>query len=194
MSKKKKDYQSDQEYYQIIKEVLEHEEFQKRKEYQHHGNINVFDHSLKVSYLAYKLSKKISIIDSESVAIGGLLHDFYYEPWQIKKEKKPFLKKHGFVHASEALQNSKNYFPNLMNKKIENIIERHMFPLNRIPPRYKEGWLIVLIDKWVSMEALTQPKFFKSMIGIHESEQKTTNGKRRIKIIKELPNSLIKKK
>ena len=194
MKKNKKDYQSDQDYYKIIKDILEHEEFQKRKEYQHHGKISVYDHSLSVSYLAYKISKKINIIDSESVAIGGLLHDFYYEPWQTRTDKQPLLKKHGFVHANEALQNSKKYFPNHMNQKIENIIERHMFPLNKVPPKYKEAWLIVLIDKWISLEALKEPTFFKSIIGIKENKEKKTNGKRKIRIIKELPNKIFKKK
>lgn len=194
MSKKKQNYQLDQEYYEIIKDILEHDEFQKRKDYQHHGKITVYDHSLNVSYLAYKISKKIKIIDSESVAIGGLLHDFYYEPWQTRTDKQPLLKKHGFVHANEALQNSRTHFPNYMNERIENIIERHMFPLNKIPPKYKEGWLIVLVDKWVSIEALAQPTFFKSMLGFKETKEKKTNGKRKIKIIKELPNVILKKK
>ena len=77
-----------------------------------------------------------------------------------------FLKKHGFTHAKEALENSKNVFPDLMNEKIENIIERHMFPLNKIPPKYKEAWLITIVDKIVSLEVIFEPTFFKSLIGI----------------------------
>ena len=73
------------EYYKIVKEILENDEFKKRKNYAHHGSISVYDHSLKVSMLAYELSKKIKVADSKSVAIGGLLHDFYDRPWQIKK-------------------------------------------------------------------------------------------------------------
>ena len=46
------------EYYNIVKKVLEHEEFLKRKEYKHHGEISVYDHSLKVSKIAFKISKK----------------------------------------------------------------------------------------------------------------------------------------
>ena len=32
-----------------------------------------------------------------------------------------------------------------------------MFPLNKIPPKYKEGWLIVLVDKADSMDFLMHP-------------------------------------
>lgn len=155
----------DKEYYEIIKEILEHEEFQKRKSYKHHGSITVYDHSLKVSQTAYKISKKLKNMDSKSVAIGGLLHDFYDKPWQDSKEKKPFFKKHGFVHAREALLNSEHYFPQYMNVKTKNIIERHMFPLNKIPPKYKEAWLITLVDKWVSFEVMIHPTFFLKLFG-----------------------------
>ena len=73
--------------YEIVKDILENDEFKKRKNYAHHGSISVYDHSLKVSMLAYELSKKIKGADSKSVAIGALLHDFYDKPWQIKKVK-----------------------------------------------------------------------------------------------------------
>ena len=144
------------EYYKIVKDILKSEEFQKRKTYKHHGDITVYDHSLAVSKLAYKWAKKLNR-DYRAAAIGGLLHDFYFEPWQENQEKKPLLQKHGFVHAKEAVVNSYQYFPELMNKKIENIILRHMFPLNKIPPRYVESWLVTLADKQVSLEVIKEP-------------------------------------
>lgn len=155
----------EKEYYEIIKTILENEEFQKRKHYKHHGSITVYDHSLKVSKLAYKISKKFKSMDSKSIAIGGLLHDFYDKPWQENKEKKPFLKKHGFVHAHQALVNAEIHFPEYMNEKTKNIIERHMFPLNKIPPKYREAWLITMVDKWVSLEVLLHPTFFVKLFG-----------------------------
>lgn len=154
------------EYYEIVKEILESDEFKKRKEYNHHGKITVYDHSLSVSMKAYNYAKKRKKYDAKSVAIGGLLHDFYYKPWQENIEKKPFFKKHGFVHAKEALENSKQKYPHLMNKKIENIIERHMFPLNKVPPKYKEAWLVTVVDKIVSLEVIFQPIFFIKLFGI----------------------------
>ncbi len=154
------------EYFEIIKDIIDNEEFKKRKEFHHHGEISVYDHSLKVSYLAYKISKKFKNLDHRSVAIGGLLHDFYFRDWQSYKEKRPFLKKHGFVHAHEALINAEKYFPELINNKTKNIIERHMFPLNIKPPKYKEAWIVSLADKIVSLETLLQPKFFLKLFGL----------------------------
>lgn len=143
------------EYYEIVKNILEHEEFLKRKTYKHHGKISVYEHSINVSKKSYLFAKKHNF-DYKEAAIGGLLHDFYYEPWGNKKEKTKFFKMHGFSHASEAKINSKKYFGYLITKKTEDIIEKHMFPLNIRLPKYKESWLITIVDKIVSLEVLTQ--------------------------------------
>ena len=50
------------EYYKIVNKILNHPEFQKRKQYAHHGNISVFDHSLAVSKVSYYLAKKLKKI------------------------------------------------------------------------------------------------------------------------------------
>lgn len=153
-----------EEYYNIIYEILANDEFQKRKEYKHHGDISVYEHSLAVSKYAYIIAKKLGY-DYKSAAIGGLLHDFYDQPWQDNQEKKTFFQQHGFIHAKQALNNSKKIFPELMNKRIENIIERHMFPLNKIPPKYIESWIVNLCDKYVSLEVIKEPKKIPLLFG-----------------------------
>lgn len=156
------------DYYSIVNEILENEEFLKRKKYRHHGDISVYEHSFSVSKLSYSIARKINIsfgkqiINEYDIAIGGLLHDFYYKPYTEDHEKKPFFKQHGFVHAREALDNSKKYFPQYINKRTENIILRHMFPLNIVPPKYLESWLITIIDKYVSMEVF--PYLLKKVV------------------------------
>ena len=76
-----------EEYLEIVSNILEHPEFQRRKDFPHHGNISVYDHCLAVSYTAYCIAKKMGV-DYKSAAIGGLLHDFYTSPWQDCTEKK----------------------------------------------------------------------------------------------------------
>lgn len=147
------------EYYNIVKDILHNKEFCKRKKYEHHYNESVYEHCLRVSFDAFCIAKKYKL-DYKSVAIAGLLHDFYDKPWQDNNEKKPLLKKHGFVHAKEALKNSQKYFKEYMNDIIENSIERHMFPLNITPPKYIEGWLLVLIDKVDSIDFIIHPSAF----------------------------------
>ena len=157
------------EYYSIINEILKNEEFQKRKNFMHHGNLSVYDHSLAVSKLSYTLAKRLKK-DYRSAAIGGLLHDFYVNPWKEIKEKQKLLKKHGFTHALDAKNNAKLYFPNLLNKKVENIIERHMFPLNVIPPKYIESWIVTFVDKYVSMVEINVDIKTPAFVYMGESE------------------------
>ena len=75
------------DYYLIAKDILNSEEFIKRKKYRHHGDISVYEHSLKVSKLSYDIARKINlsfkkqIFNEYDMAIGALLHDFYYKPY-----------------------------------------------------------------------------------------------------------------
>lgn len=150
------------EWYEIVKPILDNPEFQKRKNFNHHGTITVYEHTMRVSILNYKMAKRLHL-DYKSAAIAGLLHDFYYKPWMEDHEWKPLFKRHGFTHAKDALENSRKVFPELMNKKIENSILRHMFPLNICPPKYLEGWLLTIADKKVSLECIHQIGFYKDL-------------------------------
>lgn len=160
------------DYYSTVSIILEHEEFEKRKEYMHHGKYSVYEHSLKVSIIAYKVAS-ILRLDKKSVAIGGLLHDFYDKPWLIdgrpvKNESKNFLKSHGFIHARQAAKNSYIHFPELMNSKIEDIIVKHMFPLNILPPLYLESWIVTICDKYISLEIFKNPRQLHKYVGINK--------------------------
>lgn len=149
------------EYVKLVKPILEHEEFLKRKEYPHHYNESVYDHVLRVSYDCYKIGRKLHL-DYKSLAIAGLLHDFYDKPWQSDFEKKPLLQKHGFVHAEQARMNAIKYFPELVDDKIGSMIKTHMFPLNKRLPKYKESWILTIVDKADSMDFLFHPLLMSS--------------------------------
>lgn len=159
------------EYYHIIHEVLKSDEFQKRKQYCHHGNITVYEHSLRVSKLSYVMAKKLKK-DYKTAALAGLLHDFYYHPWQENRTKEKFFQAHGFTHAKEARLNAYSFFPELMNDRIEDAILKHMFPLNKGVPRYVESWIVTLADKYISCEVFKHPKTLPSLIGFKKKERK----------------------
>lgn len=148
----------DNEYKEIVSDILKHDKFLELKQYHHH-NSSVYDHSLKVSILAYKLAKKFNL-DYVSVARGALLHDFFLYDWKIEGERvrKPLFKKHGFTHAKESLKNAKIYFQ--INKTEEDIIVKHMFPLNIAPPITKESWLVTMVDKYYAIAEYFD-KYFK---------------------------------
>lgn len=154
----------DEEYLEIVRPILNNEEFRKRLQYHHHENRSVYTHSLIVSFNSYKIAKAIGL-DYESTAIGGLLHDFYYKDWQLNKTK-GFRNMHGFVHAYQALENSRKIFSNYMSDKVCDIIVKHMFPLNIRPPKYIEGWIVTSVDKIVSLEIFATPKELYKYVGL----------------------------
>ena len=162
-------YKYDSEFIKIINPIVTTEEYKKRKEMMHHENQTVYDHSLKVAYKAYKIAK-IFNLNTTNCVIAALLHDFYKKSWISDTTKKKFFQKHGFTHAKEALENSKKYYKNYLNEKIENAILRHMFPLNIIPPKYKEGWVITLSDKIVSITEIKKPSFILMLLGFNKKD------------------------
>ena len=155
----------------IVDEILLNDEFQKRKYFRHHKG-SLWDHVTEVSYYSY-LSAKIHNADERVCAIAGLLHDFYPKAYKYSEElkqidesylsdvkkKQPILQMHGFTHAKAAAENSKKYFPKLIDDKIYSCIETHMFPLNKKPPRYKEGWIITYIDKKLSIALINKIRY-----------------------------------
>ncbi len=158
------------EFLTYVDEIINSEEFQKRKKYEHHENESVYEHSLKVAYSSYLYAKKHNL-NKRDISIGGILHDFYYKPWKENTENKPLFKKHGFVHAKEARDNAYKFFPNLMNDRVENIILRHMFPLNIKPPKYKEAWIVSLMDKKCSLNVIFMPKVWPQYLGLNKRKK-----------------------
>jgi len=156
------------DWYRIVKRILKSKEFQKRRVFMHHENESLWTHSIKVSFLSYKYAIKHNVSEY-NCAIAGLLHDFYTKAWQyskeleyldekyrenfIKKERCKFKELHGISHPIDALNNSKKYFNRYLNERVEDAIVTHMFPLSIINgqiPKYKESYVITMVDKYVS--------------------------------------------
>ncbi len=134
--------ENDIEYSKLVNDILTNEDFCKLKYIEHHAT-NKYAHSIRISYHAYRISKKLGL-DYLSVARAGLLHDF-----AISKSGRNFKERfvETFTHPKTALKESKKRFS--LNKKEENIIIAHMFPFYTALPKYLESWIIVLVDKTI---------------------------------------------
>ena len=133
------------EFNEIINSYL-NEDVLSLKEIPHH-NSNRFEHSLKVSYYSYKITKKMNL-DYESTAIGGLLHDMYFDEVSKKDTVKEKIKLFTGGHPKDALVNASNSFD--LNDIEKNIIVSHMWPLSKAIPKYKESFIVSMVDKCVS--------------------------------------------
>lgn len=130
----------DKDYYDIVQDIINDNEFKKIVECVHHG-LTRYEHSCRVSYYSYKLAKFLKL-DYVSIARAGLLHDFFFSKNITKKDKMKSM----FTHSKKSLENSSKLFE--LNEKEKDIIYTHMFPLNinRIP-KYMESWVVSIVDK-----------------------------------------------
>ena len=59
----------DKEYYALIKDILNDDNFKKLNNIEHHGTTR-FEHSMRVSYYSYLASKKFKLHDKEVVPMA----------------------------------------------------------------------------------------------------------------------------
>lgn len=135
---------NDLEYMNIIGDILNKPNFQQIKKCKHHGT-NRLEHSLKVSYYSYLVTKKLKLNYIET-ARGGLLHDFF-----INEDLSPKKQKFSAIfHPYTTLENSCKHFE--VSDLEKDIIINHMFPtLPHKIPKYLESWIVSLVDKIVAI-------------------------------------------
>ncbi len=143
---------NDNEFMKSASGILNHKEFIKTKSIVHHGSTR-YNHSVKVAYMSYKVSKLLGF-DTEAVVRAGTLHDFFLvrDDKNIATETKMLID-----HPTIAKENAITYFG--INEKEQNIIESHMFPISNVTPKYKEAWVVSICDKVIALtEGLSRVK------------------------------------
>lgn len=130
----------------VLSDVCRHSRILQSAQFIQHGTTSVFHHSVAVAYASFWIARRLRVsVDEKTLIRGALLHDYFLYDWH---EKEASHKWHGFFHAAKALQNAREDFE--LNEVEQNMILRHMFPLNLIPPRYKEAWILCCADKLCS--------------------------------------------
>ena len=133
---------NDNEFYNIINEYANHPKVQELKNCTHHG-IDRFDHSKRVAYYTYKITKKLHL-NYYSATKAAMLHDFFIDELKDKRMVRSLR-----LHPNVAVENSKKYFD--LTPMEEDIIKTHMFPVTFTPPKYLESWIVDLVDDVVSV-------------------------------------------
>lgn len=113
------------------------EEFTNLKNIDHHG-ITRYDHSLRVAYYTYLITRFLHI-NYEEATIAALLHDFFTD--EVNEELSVFKLRR---HPKHALNNASKYF--YLTDLQKDIISTHMFPVTFTPPKYLESWIVDIVD------------------------------------------------
>ena len=74
-----------------------------------------------------------------------MLHDLFLYDWHTHA-RKTGQRFHGFTHPAAALRNAERYFT--LSDLERDIIQKHMWPLTIVPPKYPESYVICMTDKY----------------------------------------------
>lgn len=122
--------------------LLESGQVNAMKQWRHHFSVTCYEHSLFVSYVAFRLAKKFGW-DCRAAARAGLLHDLYlYDP----SDRTAHPGNQCFDHPVAALRNARELCPDLTEREA-NAILTHMWPLAVHLPRYREAAVVNIADK-----------------------------------------------
>lgn len=149
---KNKSWNNDKVYLSIIKDLISNKKVLQMKNITHHHYSDRLEHSILVSYKSYLIARKLGL-DFVSVARGGLLHDFFL--LDRKEVSKLELGSHSSVHPKLALENAMKITK--INDIEKDIILKHMFGATVKPPKYKESYLVSMVDKYVAMADVFNP-------------------------------------
>ena len=132
-----------EEYKKIYDSIYQIDKYKELKNGYHHG-IPRLDHINRVGYYSF-LTSKLLKLDTKTITRGALLHDFYTNEDLGLYSRKVYH----IVHPFLALENANKYYE--LNDIEKNIIESHMYPLNKTQPKYKESILVGMVDKFVAL-------------------------------------------
>lgn len=131
----------------IIKDLIHNDTVLQMKNYKQHYDTTTYKHCFNVSFLNYKICKKLKL-DYKSAARAGMLHDLFLYNWRGSSEKLDGL--HAFEHPKIALKNAEKITS--INKLEKDIILTHMWPVTLFHfPKYKESFIITLTDKYSAL-------------------------------------------
>lgn len=135
----------DPSYLDAVRDILADERVKGMASIPHH-DASVLRHSLTVSEVSFVIAERYGL-DSRSTARGALLHDFFLYDWRKTK-----VKHHATGHAKTALRNARSRFS--LNEVEADIILTHMWPLSRRFYRYRESFVVSVVDKLVSAKEM----------------------------------------
>lgn len=134
-----------EEFEDIIKELIENETVNEMKKYRQHCDTSCFEHCYNAAYYCYRICKKLKL-DYKSATRAAMLHDLFLYDW---REPSSHNRWHALNHPKTACDNAVKLFD--LNEKEKDIILKHMWPTTIVPPKYIEGYILTLVDKYCAL-------------------------------------------
>lgn len=147
----KKNWMKDKEFVSYVGGLIEKPEIQQLKEFKQHLYSNRLDHSISVSYYSYLLAKRWNANPKEA-ARAGLMHDLFYYDWRTTKFDEGT---HAYMHPRIAAKNAAKLTE--LTPREKDAIIKHMWGATIAPPRYKEGYIVTLVDKYCAVKESMSP-------------------------------------
>ena len=133
---------NDAAFLECVAPLVSTREVNSMKQWRHHFSITCYQHSMFVSYVAFRLARYFGW-DYRAAARAGLLHDLYlYDPADASAHPGNQC----LDHPEFALRNAQALCPDLSERE-KNAIVSHMFPLAVHLPRCKEALVVNMADK-----------------------------------------------
>ena len=132
-------------FFEIIKDIISNETVKQMKNYRQHCNTSCYKHCMQVAYFTYIACKKLSL-DYVSATRAAMLHDLFLYDWRKKYRNVDLSGLHAFIHPKIALKNASELFE--LNNLEKDIIEKHMWPVTLSFPKYKESYIVTIMDKY----------------------------------------------
>lgn len=160
-------------YYSCICDIIDSRQLEELKLITHHISTTRFQHCLNVSYYSYLLCRKFGL-NARSAARAGLLHDlFYYDRKEYNLQKGKGQLSHSLMHSYIALENAEKLTK--ITDLERDMICKHMWPMTRSMPKYKETYIITFIDKYCAVLEFCIPKLKKAVTRRVKQEDKYEN-------------------
>ena len=133
----------------VGEKVINSEEFQKACRQKHHNNGNVGAHMIDTAYYSYMLCQKLNHIgihtQTEELILACLCHDLGIVDNRHVKYQTGLECIH--QHPLDSIPIAEELLGEL-SPCLEDTIRTHMWPLAVNAPRYREGVILSIIDKY----------------------------------------------
>lgn len=143
---------SDTDFLEIVNDLINNKTVQQMKGFKQHYETTCYDHCLVASYYCYKICKKLNL-DYISSARAAMVHDLFLYDWRKRQPDRKGL--HAFTHGKCAYENASKIFN--LNDLQKDMIVKHMWPVTISLPKYKETFILTLVDKYCALnESFTE--------------------------------------